>query len=35
METICSSDKPLYRDLQLYEDLKIRIAAAAEQTLLE
>ena len=28
METICSSHKSLYRDLPLYEDHKIRRAAA-------
>ena len=35
METICSSHKSLYRDLLLYEDHKIRRAAAGEPTLLE
>ena len=34
METIFSSNKSLYRDLPLYEDHKIRRAAAGEPTLL-
>ena len=35
IETIYSSYKSLYRDLPLYEDYKIRRAAAGGLTLLE